>query len=465
VAQVSAREGQVVEPASPLFTIVDPSHVWVVGQLLEAQAVKVQPGTPIEAHFGGETSAGRVEGLGARLDPRRRTLPLWFTAENDAGRLRPGMFGQVRVPVARAEEAVVCPQAALRRDGNAWFALVREAPGKFLRRRVEVGLRSRGRAEVLDGLFPGDPVVTTGLQELAALFPAKGRRAPDEESPPPLENLVSRPAGTRVLSALAEIELPTDGKRFVSPALGGRLASLLVERGQFVRAGQLVGEVESLELAALVLDQLEAQTELDVSRAMRDQLAAPGVRAALPGQELWQLEARLESAVAANEALRAKLRLAGLAEEDLAALERLEPADMLGAESVVPRLPLLAPADGWLADFELSIGQTVTPDDRLFAVCDHARVWVRADLFQDDAARVRVGDEARVYFAADPALQVVGRVARVSPQLDDPGRTGSVWIEIGNPGGRLREGMLARALIFVAQQPAELAERAAGSRP
>ncbi len=456
VSAVSVRPGQIVEPTQPLFSIVDGREVWVMAQVLEAQAAKVAPGTPMHAEFGGRSFSGQAEAVGVRLDPRRRTLPIWFSVES-AGALRPGMAGQVRLPVGKIAEAVVAPQRALRRDGKSWFALVEESPGKYLRRRVEIGLRAGGQAEVLDGLFPGDQVVSTGLQELASLF-GRDESVPPQSAPSPaIETLVSRPEGSSVLAALAEIETPTDQKAFVAPAFSGRLANLLVERGQFVRAGTLMAEVESLELTSLVLDTLRAKAELTAAQTAVERTAAASVQAALPGQELWQMRSRLTQAQAAVKANQERLRLAALTPDELAALDELDLQSMQGDKPVVPRLPLRAPADGWLADFELAVGQHVAPQERLFELHDRSKLWVRADLFQEDLGRVKVGDQARVFFTADPGLQVEGQVARVTPVVGETGRTGSAWIEINNPGGRLREGMLARALIFVATPRSELA--------
>ena len=344
------------------------------------------------------------------------------------------MAGQVRLPVAKVAEAVVCPQAALRRDGDGWFALVEESAGKYLRRRVEVGLRTGGQVEVLDGLFPGDQVVRTGLQELASLFANAPRDKAEVAPGPPVETLVSRPEGTSVLSALAEIETPTDQKSFIAPPFSGRLANLLVERGQFVRAGTLMAEVDSLELTSLVLDTLRAQAELVAAQTQVERIADAEVQAALPGQELWQMKSRMAQAKNALAANRERLRLASFSPEELAALEQLEVSAMQGDKPIVPRLRLRAPADGWLADFELSVGQNVGPQERLFELHDRSNLWVRADLFQEDLGRVRKGDGARVFFTADPSLQVEGQVARVTPIVEAAGRTGSVWIEIANPG-------------------------------
>jgi cobalt-zinc-cadmium efflux system membrane fusion protein len=456
VSAVSVRPGQIVEPNQPLFNIVDAREVWVMAQVLEAQAAKVAAGTPMQAEFGGQTFSGKAEAVGVRLDPVRRTLPVWFAVASD-GKLRPGMAGQVQLPVTRVAEAVVVPQRALRREGKNWFALVEESPGEFLRRRVEIGLRTGGQAEVLDGLFPGDQVVTTGLQELATLFGRDDEDASQSGSSPPIETLVSRPEGSSVLAALAEIETPNDQKTFIAPAFAGRLSNLLVERGQFIRAGTLMAEVESLELTSLVLDTLRAKAELAAANTAVERTAAPNIQAALPGQELWQMRSRLAQAQATVKSNQERLRLAAFNPEELVSFDKLDPASMQGDKPVVPRLPLRAPADGWLADFELSVGQHVAPQQQLFELHDRNTLWVRADLFQEELGRVRVGDQARVFFSADAGLQVEGQVARVTPVLVETGRTGSAWIEINNPGERLREGMLARALIFVDQPRSELA--------
>ena len=239
----NARAGQIVQPTEHLYHIVDPSRVWVVAKVLEADAAKVKVGQPLEFTTLGQVFKATVDHVGLSLN-QDRTLSVKAKLDNP-GTLRPGMFGRVQIELASAK-AVVCPSEALV-DG---FALVQQSTGNFVRKPVSVaGVRGR-QAEIADGLFPGDKVVTVGSHELAALFARPATKAAASGQP------------TRV-AAQGQIELPTDQKTFASAPIEGRIRRILVEQGQRVRRGQILAELESLPLRNLQLDLLQARTTLE----------------------------------------------------------------------------------------------------------------------------------------------------------------------------------------------------------
>ena len=166
---------------------------------------------------------------------------------------------------------VVCPTEALI-DG---FALVQQSTGNFVRKPVVVEAVRGSQAEIKDGLFPGDKVVTVGSHELAALFaklPAKHTSS-------------TQSTGT---TAQGQIELPTDQKTFASAPIEGRVRRILVEHGQHVRKGEVLAELDSLPLRSLQLDLLQARTSL--CKQQRTSRAWKRLGDTVARKEYWKLQ-------------------------------------------------------------------------------------------------------------------------------------------------------------------------------
>ncbi|OYV95653.1 MAG: hypothetical protein B7Z73_02220 [Planctomycetia bacterium 21-64-5] len=133
-------------------------------------------------------------------------------------------------------------------------------------------------------------------------------------------------------------------------------------------------------------------------------------------------------------------------------IERLRKIDVGQAdvyEKITTLLPVRAPADGWVVEFELGLGEVVLPLERLFELQDLSRIWVQAYVREGDAGRVRVGQEVTVTVAGDPTFRARGTVTRTSPEVSTTDRVLAVWAELDNSELRLREGMLATVAIEV----------------
>lgn len=100
-------EGQYVNEGDTLFELADLSHVWVQAQLFEHQLAYVNLGDAVVASveaYPGESFKGTLAFLDPVMKPDTRTVTARFDLENQAGRLRPGMFANVTLeaPMSRA---------------------------------------------------------------------------------------------------------------------------------------------------------------------------------------------------------------------------------------------------------------------------------------------------------------------------------------------------------------------------
>ena len=455
VSVANVRSGQVVEPWQQVYEIVDMSNVWVHGQVLETDCTEVAEGQAVEIRVDAvpdRTFMGIVDHVGVKLDPEFRSLHVHVEVDNPQKLLREGMFARMRIRARVVPEAIACPLEAIIDPGGEPSVLVLDRAGVYMRQRVKLGLRSGGFVEILDGLFPGDPVIVVGKQELASLF--AGGNATSASQTAGASTARSGSAGpsrrstpARRVIVQGQVELPTSKKAAAYTTVTGRIASILVEHGERVRAGQVLAEVESLELRNVQLDLLQAQTRLKLAATLLERYGRLIETGAVAQKDYWQAQTDTEKLHATVEGLKSKLSMLGLSEDEIAQMESIDVADSAATAKLRTTFEARAPIDGRITVFDLSIGQVVRPQDALFEIHDLSRVVVRGYVYEQDAADIRVGEPAVVTITADPTFSAVGIVDRTAPTLSTFGRAMSVWVDLDNRDGKLKEGMLARLAI------------------
>lgn len=106
-------------------------------------------------------------------------------------------------------------------------------------------------------------------------------------------------------------------------------------------------------------------------------------------------------------------------------------------------LTLYAPNDGFVLTRNAFERQRVTPEMELYTLADLSRVWVLADIYEYEIPSIKLGQSATVTFSAFPGETYRGKVAYISPQLDNLTRTLKVRVELPNPKFRLKPDMYA----------------------
>jgi Cu(I)/Ag(I) efflux system membrane fusion protein len=134
-------------------------------------------------------------------------------------------------------------------------------------------------------------------------------------------------------------------------------------------------------------------------------------------------------------AARQRLRLLGLSDAQI---------DQVAAKGAPEESAAFeAPASGFVIEKNVVEGASVDAGMRLYRIAALSKVWVEADVYEADLARVRVGQNAKVTLDYLPERLYDARVAYIYPYLDPKSRTGRVRIELANKDLDLRPGMYA----------------------
>jgi RND family efflux transporter MFP subunit len=200
------------------------------------------------------------------------------------------------------------------------------------------------------------------------------------------------------------------------------------------------GSVESVdpEKTALVR---EARAVLEEARLNRDRTA-----------QLWEKNyiARSEADASVSRLLVAESRYQAALEEIRNRQELLaeRSSGLALARQQLADTVLSAPIDGAVRERKASVGEYLAAGAPVFGLVRVHPLRLRVAVPERDAPSVRVGQAVRVLLEGDPAVHA-GRVARLSPSIQEQNRTLIVEAEVANRDGRLRPGSFARAEIVV----------------
>ncbi len=166
VMQKPAMTGKHLSPGEMVFEVADLSSLWVVAEIPERDLALVREGdaaTITLVAYDGAAIEGTVDFIYPDIDMAMRTGKIRIVLPNQDGRLRPGLFAEVRVETAGdGKPKVAVPDAAVIDSGKRRVVFVAMGDGVFEPRPVELGRRGDGMVEIVSGVEAGEEVVVAG---------------------------------------------------------------------------------------------------------------------------------------------------------------------------------------------------------------------------------------------------------------------------------------------------------------
>ena len=172
VTERDANVGLNVDTAAKLFTVVDLSSVWLVGNLYERDFGRVRVGSPVTITTPAYPTMmleGKVSYIDPQLNPDTRTAQLRVEVLNQGSQLRLGMYAEMQVGEASADRVMV-PRGAVQVIGDRSVIYLSDptANGRFIEREVRLGVATGDQVEIVSGVQSGDSVVIKGSFALRA---------------------------------------------------------------------------------------------------------------------------------------------------------------------------------------------------------------------------------------------------------------------------------------------------------
>src|SRR3989339_692852 len=164
----NVQEGDYVNAGDPLVTLVNTQELQAVYHiseqylptLAEGQLAKI-----IVNAYPNKTFYGTVDFISPTVDPTTRSIEVHALVDNKQGLLSPGMFIHITQEIGAAKNALVLPESAITADVKGYYVF-KVIGNKVLQTYVNIGARSNGLVQILQGLKNGDEIVTAGQQKL-----------------------------------------------------------------------------------------------------------------------------------------------------------------------------------------------------------------------------------------------------------------------------------------------------------
>jgi len=173
VTDMPLYAGETPPSGQPVVTVMDISQVIARTHVSQTEAAELKIGDDANIiGAGGAPYPGKVTQISPALDAANTTVEVWVQADNPNGVFRPGSSMKVEMIAKTVPNALIVPEkAVLTSPQGTTFVILIDKDNKPHRRKVMVGVRDAGKAEVTDGLESGQRVATTGAFELFKLEP------------------------------------------------------------------------------------------------------------------------------------------------------------------------------------------------------------------------------------------------------------------------------------------------------
>jgi cobalt-zinc-cadmium efflux system membrane fusion protein len=211
----------------------------------------------------------------------------------------------------------------------------------------------------------------------------------------------------------------------------GRVVELRVRLGDYVKKGEVMLSIHSVDLSSAFADYQKAVADEHLSQKGLDRAQLLYSHGALAEKDLQQADDTEEKAKLDVQSAEQHVRL-------------------LGGDPAHPGslIVLRAPVSGTIVEQNISGFEGIKSLDNspnLFTVADLSQVWVVCDVYENDLGDVHMGDTAEIRLNAYPDKIYRGKIADISRILDPATRSAKVRIVMANGDGSLRPGMFAVA--------------------
>lgn len=214
----------------------------------------------------------------------------------------------------------------------------------------------------------------------------------------------------------------------VFPLVGGHIETVKVELGDYVKKGQVLAIIRSGDLVDLEQQAIAARSDLSVAQKNL-QVAEDMTKSGLSSQK---------ELVASKEQV----------EISKAEVNRVaERRKILGAAGSI--YTVKAPNSGFIVEKNAATGMEMRSDDpeNLFTISNLDKVWVMANVYESDIAKIHLGQETKITTISYPDKVYTGKIDKVFNTLDPLNKTMKVRIQLTNADFQLKPEMFASIVV------------------
>jgi membrane fusion protein, multidrug efflux system len=167
-------EGSYITPNSSIATLQSVDPIKVEFSIPERFSSQVSANQRITFRRQGSDRYydGRIYAIEPRIDAATRTLRIRAISPNPGQRILPGSFAEINLELEAIENAILVPSEALIPELGSYSVFVYE-DGTARSRQVEIGVRTDTRVQIIEGIEPGEKVITTGVMQIRSGMPVR----------------------------------------------------------------------------------------------------------------------------------------------------------------------------------------------------------------------------------------------------------------------------------------------------
>jgi cobalt-zinc-cadmium efflux system membrane fusion protein len=244
------------------------------------------------------------------------------------------------------------------------------------------------------------------------------------------------------ISAFCEVSYNENALARITPLAPGIVRKVLVDVGNDVKAGDVLVEVHSSEVASAKAAFVAAVVDLDLKEVACEREQRLAKKKIASDKEVQEADAACKTAELTLSTARQRLLNYGFTLEEVEAIEKDRDTSAV--------LFVRAPYDGTLVERRAVVGEAVQPGESVFSLADLRSVWLSLSIPADRAGLTREGLRVEATFSRLSGEVAGGEITWVNTSIDEKSRMLRARAVVGNDDRKLRAGMFGDARVFVA---------------
>lgn len=237
-----------------------------------------------------------------------------------------------------------------------------------------------------------------------------------------------------------------DAEALVGSLVQGRIHKVYAKAGDFVKAGQLLMDIEGLEIGQIKADYLTDKASLEVAKTNYERLKSLNEQKIGSQKSLIEAEAEYKKALAEFMAEDRKIHSIGMTDDEITGENQKK-----GAEHTPGLLHVKSPISGLVVERNIVIGQMVESSTNAFKIINTSDVWIDGKASEKDIKLISEKSPAKFVSSVYPEETFQGRINFVNPVIDEKTRTFTIRCEFKNSGNKLKPQMFGELLVPAAK--------------
>jgi cobalt-zinc-cadmium efflux system membrane fusion protein len=242
-------------------------------------------------------------------------------------------------------------------------------------------------------------------------------------------------------TAIGKVLAPPTRMARVSYPFPARISGIRVQIGEWVKKGQPLLALQSEEVGRAKSEFYKAIADLELARSNHDREKRLFERGVGAQKNVISADAEYKVAQAQLDAAEKKLHVLGFSEQDVQTIA--------GSHQINPEIMLFAPITGKIIEHNAVLGSMIDQTSELMTIMDPSILWVDAEIFEKDIAKIRIGQAVRISLQAFPGQSFQGKLTYIGDLMREDTRTITVRTEVENRDSRIKPGMFAEVTIFL----------------